>query len=118
MSLVLRRAIVASLVSALLVSGCTSWTGRALTQPLPAAAPVQVWRAGHALELQQVRLAPDSLSGVPAAPGAERVAIPCAAIDSVRVRRFDLGKTVLVVGGAVPAALSMLMWLVGAPEEL
>jgi hypothetical protein len=57
----------------------------------------------------------DSLHGQ--GPTGRDTALALGELDSLRVRRPDLGKTVLIIGGLVPTGLTVLM-LLDAPEEL
>lgn len=97
-----------------LLASCSSWSH----QPagvVPAADRLQVWLAGQPVEVRSAVATQDSIVGRDAAGGFLRVARH--EVDSVRVRRFDVGKTFLVVFGMVPASIIMLLAL-DPPESL
>lgn len=81
---------------------------------LPRRQQVEVWQGSHRLQLHAVRLADDSISGVPYIRPPEcdscRVSVPVAAVDSLRTGNPSTGfwKTVGVVFGGLVAA-----WIVG-----
>jgi hypothetical protein len=89
-----RRVLRAAVLSVALL-GCTPWAR--IPAPAPAALPptttLQVWLAGQAIVLREVTVTPDSIRGRPvhsAKPlSAALVAIPRAAVDSVRLLLRD-----------------------------
>lgn len=89
--------------------GCTSY--RVETRPVPELLEVErpgVMRVTLAddrvLELFQPSVADDSLRGHPTPTAVRRLSVPLGSIRSVAIRRFNLGKTVLLfaaIGGGV-----------------
>ena len=97
-----------------LLASCSSWSH----QPpgvAPAAERLQVWHDGRSVEVRRAVVTKDSIVGRDAAGELQRFARH--QVDSVRVRRFDAGKTFLVVFGIVPASVIMLLAL-DPPESL
>ena len=91
-----------------LLASCSSWSH----QPegvVPAAGRLQVWHEGRPVEVHRAVVTEDSIVGRGAAGEPRRFARH--QVDSVRVRRFDVGKTFLVVFGIVPASVIMLVAL-------
>lgn len=91
-----------------LLASCTSWSH----QPagvVPAAGRLQVWRGGQPVDVRSAIVTEDSIVGRDSA--GELLRFARHDMDSVRVRRFDVGKTFLVVFGIVPASVIMLVAL-------
>ena len=105
----------AAMAALVLLCGCTSWAATELAPLAPVGKHVQVWHGGRVIELHQTVTTLDSLVGEHHLMGRMGVARPD--VDSVRVRRVDVGKTFLTVFGIVPASLAML-FLLDPPEEI
>ena len=91
-----------------LLASCSSWS----YQPagvVPVAERLQVWRGGQPVEVRTAVVTEDSIVGRDSA--GELLRFARHDMDSVRVRRFDVGKTFLVVFGVVPASAIMLVAL-------
>ena len=102
-----------ALALVLQLTGCASWAGLSLEPPLPSGERLQVWAGDAALEIGDLAATGDSIAGVDR-HGVRR-AFGRAEIDSIRVRRFDAGKTFLTVFGIVPAAALMTLYLLAPP---
>lgn len=99
-----RGAAVLALVS--LLAGCTSY--RVETRPLPQlldAEQPSVVRVtlgdDRIMDLFQPSVAEDSVRGHPTATAVRRLSFPLTSVQSYSVRRFNMGKTLLVVAGIV-----------------
>ena len=87
-----------------LVSACTT-RGRGpdvLAQPIPERRPLEVWSGGQRYDVHGVRVVGDSVMMVPhwKPPACDscRIALPRAAVDSVRVREFSPSRTIVLSG--------------------
>lgn len=92
------------------VSACSTWR----THPFDAAAseasrlqgPVRVVeRNGNSVDLKDVQINADSVTGSPVAGGGERVSIPRAQVVSVEWREFSGARTAMLFLGLVVAAI-------------
>jgi hypothetical protein len=107
-----------ALAGSLLVAsagGCTTWN----LQPTPAADPpayrqYQVWTRDSVLYLQGLRIANDTLYAVPLgeSPGCRKctVALPMAAVDSLRTRQTAHAGTAVL--GAAAGGLGAILLLI------
>lgn len=105
MSIPTRRG-AAVLVLISLLAGCTSY--RVETRPLPQLLDAEqpgVVRVtlgdDRVMELFQPSVTGDSLRGHPTSTAVRRLSFPLTAVQSYSVRRFNLGKSLLVVAGIV-----------------
>lgn len=93
------------LLAALLVSACGGWQRLPDLSPdtLPRRQQVQLWSGGQARVLHAVRIDSDSIHGVPfqLPPTCDscRVAIPLAAVDSLRLGNQEAPAIVLIGSG-------------------
>jgi hypothetical protein len=101
---ILSRRAAAALVLASLLAGCTSF--RVETRPLPQVLDAEqpsVVRVtlgdNRVMELFQPSVADDSLRGHPTATAVRRLSFPLASVQSYSVRRFNIGRTLLMVAG-------------------
>lgn len=101
------------LLTGLLVflAGCTSWGRLADGQPLPATGTVQLWSGGKARLVHAANVAGDTLKARASPPDTSGLALPLAAIDSIRIQRVDPGKAVIVGSGV--AIVLLLAYLDG-----
>ena len=89
----------------LAVTACTTW-GHArvdvLAQPVPERRPLEVWSGGRRYDVHGVRVVGDSVVMVPHWKPPEcdscRIALPRAAVDSVRVRVTSPSRTIVFSG--------------------
>ena len=100
-----RTAVVVMLAAEL--GGCTSWGPPRAEGVAPKVGRIQVWQSGQPVTLSYATVSDDSIVGLAAsseAGGQARLAIARSAIDSVKVRRTNPVKTLLLGFGVVAAA--------------
>lgn len=110
-----RRAAIAALLLLVYLPACTSWR---VGTPTPSAfverehpQRARVTRTdGTQVMVNEPTVAGDTLVGTLANHDATRVTIPLAEVQSVAVRKFSTGKTLLVVGGVL--GVVVIAWII------